>query len=143
MDPAEPAPSGPELGPVARDRSERRAQLREWAYEAERASGRKESEEEDVRRNVWIRLGVIIAGTLVTLGGIALMPLPGPGIVVVLAGLGLLAREVSWAERLLAFAKRKAKVDKISQQAPWLKPVALVMTVIGTAASFLYAFRWR
>jgi uncharacterized protein (TIGR02611 family) len=47
------------------------------------------------------RAAVITAGTLVTVIGIALLALPGPGILVVFFGLGLLAKELPWARRLL------------------------------------------
>lgn len=40
--------------------------------------------------------------------GIALIPLPGPGLLVCIAGLALLAKEFVWAERLLHEAKARA-----------------------------------
>jgi hypothetical protein len=51
------------------------------------------------------RAAVITVGTLVTVIGIALLALPGPGILVVFFGLGLLAKELPWARRLLDRAK--------------------------------------
>jgi len=39
--------------------------------------------------------------------GLALVPLPGPGWLVVFLGLGLLATEFAWARRLLSFARHK------------------------------------
>ena len=39
--------------------------------------------------------------------GIVLIPLPGPGWLIVFAGLAILATEFVWAERLLRFARRK------------------------------------
>jgi len=145
--PPDPEPEPQQIaGPrveAARLRAERRARYTEWAIEAERATGRRERSPDNARRNVWVRVGVIATGTLVTLAGIGMLVLPGPGIVVLIAGLGLLAREVAWAERLLAYAKRKAKVDKIADQAPWVKPVALVMTVVAVGVSVAYTVRWR
>jgi uncharacterized protein (TIGR02611 family) len=47
------------------------------------------------------RAAVITTGTLVSVIGIALLALPGPGILVVFFGLGLLAKELPWARRLL------------------------------------------
>lgn len=41
------------------------------------------------------------------LAGLAMIVLPGPGIVVIIAGLAILASEFSWAERLLDAAKVK------------------------------------
>jgi uncharacterized protein (TIGR02611 family) len=53
------------------------------------------------------RIGITIAGFLVVLVGIVLIPLPGPGWLIVFAGLAILAREYVWAERLLNQAKRR------------------------------------
>jgi uncharacterized protein (TIGR02611 family) len=54
------------------------------------------------------RIAVTIVGFGVLLAGIAMLVLPGPGIVVILAGLAILATEYVWAERMLAEAKRRA-----------------------------------
>lgn len=54
------------------------------------------------------RIAVTIAGFVVVLIGIALIPLPGPGWAIVFAGLAILATEYVWAQRLLSYAKRKA-----------------------------------
>ncbi len=54
------------------------------------------------------RVGVGVAGTSVLGAGVALLALPGPGIVVIVAGLAILATEFAWAERRLDQAKAKA-----------------------------------
>jgi uncharacterized protein (TIGR02611 family) len=54
------------------------------------------------------RIAVTIVGFAVLLAGVAMLVLPGPGIVVILAGLAILATEYVWAERMLAEAKRRA-----------------------------------
>lgn len=120
-------------------REERRDRLREAAILAELDTGRRESSEEGARRNVVVRLVIIAFGSLVTLAGLAMLVLPGPGIVVVIAGLGILASEVTWAERLLAYAKRRANVEGITEQHPWLKPASIVVTVVGVGFSIAYA----
>jgi uncharacterized protein (TIGR02611 family) len=51
---------------------------------------------------------VILGGFALLLGGIAMLVLPGPGLLVIIAGLALLAREFVWAERVLEQAKRRA-----------------------------------
>lgn len=52
-----------------------------------------------------VAVGVLGAGIVVL--GIVLIPLPGPGWLIVFAGLAVLATEFVWAERLLRFARRK------------------------------------
>ncbi len=58
------------------------------------------------------RVAVTIAGFLVLLAGVAMLVLPGPGIVVIIAGLAILATEYVWAQRLLKIAKEKANQAK-------------------------------
>jgi hypothetical protein len=57
-----------------------------------------------------IRRGLVVVGgfALLAAGG-ALMVLPGPGIPLVVAGLGLLSLEFEWARRLRVYATRHAK----------------------------------
>jgi hypothetical protein len=52
-------------------------------------------------RRLALKIGVTIAGPLVILAGVAMLVLPGPGLVVIAAGFGLLAAEYPWARRLL------------------------------------------
>src|SRR5437870_11818941 len=52
------------------------------------------------RRRV-VRVAVVLAGFVVVLAGLAMIPLPGPGLLVTAVGLALLALEFVWAERVL------------------------------------------
>ena len=60
-----------------------------------------------VGRVLW-RIAITIIGIVVIIAGIILLPLPGPGWVVIFAGLGILATEYEWARRLLRATKAKA-----------------------------------
>ena len=51
---------------------------------------------------------VAVVGGLLTLTGIALLVLPGPGFVLVAAGLAVLATQFAWARRPLDYATNKA-----------------------------------
>jgi uncharacterized protein (TIGR02611 family) len=53
------------------------------------------------------RVMVALLGAAVVVGGIALIPLPGPGWLIVFGGLAILSTEFEWAGRLLDFARRK------------------------------------
>lgn len=57
-------------------------------------------------RVTW-KAAVASVGVLVIAAGIALLPLPGPGWLVIFAGLAVLATEFSWARRLLDFARKQ------------------------------------
>lgn len=63
------------------------------------------------------RIGVGVVGGLVTAVGLVLMVLPGPGILVVLAGLAILASEFHFARRLLAWARERAHAAR--RRTPW------------------------
>lgn len=58
------------------------------------------------------RIGVTIVGLVLVLGGLVLMVLPGPGVLLLIAGLAVLATEYVWAQRMLNYAKRKATQAK-------------------------------
>ncbi|WP_243710237.1 TIGR02611 family protein [Micromonospora sp. KC213] len=55
---------------------------------------------------VALKVAVAVAGALVVTLGIALIPLPGPGWLIVIAGLAIWAVEFHWARRLLTFTRR-------------------------------------
>ena len=58
------------------------------------------------------RVAVTVAGFVVVLAGAAMLILPGPGIIVIIGGLAILATEYVWAQRLLRIAKEKANQAK-------------------------------
>ena len=55
-------------------------------------------------RLVW-RIAITVLGVSIVLIGIVLLPLPGPGWLIIFAGLGVLATEYVWAHRLLRRAR--------------------------------------
>jgi uncharacterized protein (TIGR02611 family) len=58
------------------------------------------------------RIAVTVAGFAVLLAGVALLVLPGPGWLLIFLGLGILATEYVWAQRVLATARKKAEQAK-------------------------------
>lgn len=59
------------------------------------------------------RLIVLVVGLTLLLAGIVMLITPGPGLLVIVAGLSLLAAEFVWARRLLD--KIKAKSSEVSR----------------------------
>jgi uncharacterized protein (TIGR02611 family) len=57
-------------------------------------------------RALLVRIGVTVLGPLVVLAGVAMLVLPGPGLVVMALGGALLALEYDWARRVLAACAR-------------------------------------
>lgn len=58
------------------------------------------------------RIAVTVAGFAVLAAGVAMLVLPGPGIVLIIVGLGILSSEYVWAQRLLRIAREKAEQAK-------------------------------
>jgi uncharacterized protein (TIGR02611 family) len=55
------------------------------------------------------RIAITLVGFTLVAAGLALLVLPGPGILVVLAGLAVLGTEYAWARYVLNETKRRAK----------------------------------
>ena len=55
------------------------------------------------------RIAVLVVGLVLLAAGIVLLVLPGPGLLVTMAGLALLATEYEWARRLLARLRQHAR----------------------------------
>ena len=95
---------------------------------------------------VW-RIGVTVAGVLVIAVGIVLLPLPGPGWLIIFAGLGLLATEYEWAKRLLRFARDQVQrwTDWLKRQPRWLQAVVAVVGLVFLVAVFgaIYLLLYR
>ncbi|MBV9950449.1 MAG: PGPGW domain-containing protein [Acidimicrobiia bacterium] len=122
------------------DRQDRRRErFGDAALEAEYETGQRESTPGRAKHNIVLRIVLITVGTIITLAGLAALVLPGPGIVLILIGLGILAQEVSWAERLLAYAKRKAKIDKVKTQPTWVRVLIWIFTILGIGAGVAFA----
>lgn len=81
--------------------------FREAAIQAEYETGRREATEQAAKAHVAIRVVRITVGSIVTLAGLIMMPLPGPGLPIVAFGLAVLARDVAWADRLLGFMRNR------------------------------------
>jgi uncharacterized protein (TIGR02611 family) len=81
------------------------------------------------------RIAVTVLGVAIIAGGIVLLPLPGPGWLIIFAGLGLLATEYEWAARLLRYARRT-----VSRWTTWVSNRGRgVQLLIGFAGLVLLA----
>jgi len=84
------------------------------------------------------KVGIGFVGGVVLLAGIVMIPYPGPGWLVVFAGLGILSTEFEWAQRVLHFAREKydAWSDWVKRQnrafkmSIWLATAAIVVVTI-------------
>lgn len=60
-----------------------------------------------IARNTW-RVTVSVAGFALLVAGAIMMVTPGPGLLVIIAGLAVLATQYAWAERALDAARTRA-----------------------------------
>lgn len=89
-----------------------------------------EREPAKARSNMLKRVSIGIAGGLVLLAGIVMIPYPGPGWLVVFAGLAILATEFAWAHRVLHYARLRydAWTDWLKRQHWSVRLLALALT---------------
>lgn len=76
------------------------------------------------------KITIGIVGGVVLAIGIVCIPYPGPGWLIVFAGLGILSTEFEWAQRILDYAKGKydAWQEWLKKQALWVKAVFWLLT---------------
>jgi uncharacterized protein (TIGR02611 family) len=88
------------------------------------------------------RIGVAIVGGGICAGGIALVPLPGPGWLIVFLGLGVLATEFTWAARLEKFARAQVSswTHWLGQQSLPIRAVITLLLAILTVAVIYVIF---
>ena len=112
--------------------------LRDAAIQAEYESGRRETTETAAKSHIVIRLVRMSAGAIVTLGGLALLVLPGPGLPLVAVGLAILARDVAWADRLLGEVRNRIPTNEQGG----ISRAALITMIVGATASVIGATWW-
>ncbi|AHB41884.1 hypothetical protein RAAC3_TM7C00001G0008 [Candidatus Saccharibacteria bacterium RAAC3_TM7_1] len=89
----------------------------------------KNNETEKSSRTRRIIIGV--AGGIVLLAGVVAIPYPGPGWLIVFAGLTILAQEFTWAHRLNVYAR-----EQYDRWNDWIRGQhwsIRVLTLLGTA----------
>ena len=120
--------------------SEEENRFEEAAIEAEFETGFREETREAARRGVVTRLLRMTAGTLVTILGVIMMPLPGPGLLIVAIGLGILSRDVAWADRLLQIVRKRLPSDSDGRLPRSSIVTMAVMALAGITFSVWFTF---
>lgn len=88
------------------------------------------------------RIVVGVVGTAIFVVGLIMVPFPGPGWLVVLLGLAVLASEFKWARGLLLRMKQtlKAWTEWVQPQPWWVQGLVLLVTLAAVAAIFWALF---
>jgi len=91
-----------------------------------------------------VRAAAVLAGFVVVLAGLAMIPLPGPGLLVTAVGLAVLALEFAWAERLL-----ERTVDRMGQASETVRRASrvqqILLALLGALAGAVFvtaAYAW-
>lgn len=91
------------------------------------------------------RAGVFAAGLAVVAVGVVLLPLPGPGWLVIFAGMALWATEFVWAQLVLRWTRRKVAEAAHRALDPRVRRRNIALTAAGVAivAALLSAYVWQ
>ncbi|MFF4488353.1 TIGR02611 family protein [Streptomyces sp. NPDC001544] len=91
------------------------------------------------------QVGVFVVGLAVVTAGIVMLPLPGPGWVVIFGGMAIWATEFVWAQLVLRWTKRK--VTEAAQRAldPKVRRRNIILTSVGLVVVGVLAgiYLWR
>jgi uncharacterized protein (TIGR02611 family) len=113
---------------------------------AKMAESLHERRERHVQRSRPYRAAIVLVGFVVVLAGIVLSGpgVPGPGFLVILIGLAILALEFDWAEslmnRALAYADRAG--DRASDMSTRSKVLTTLFAAAAAAAFIAAAIAW-
>ena len=80
------------------------------------------------------KAAVLLVGVVVVLAGIALLALPGPGMIVIIVGLLILSTEFDWAQKWLDIAVEKAAGATTSIQGSKSGRILLAVSGLGMIA---------
>jgi uncharacterized protein (TIGR02611 family) len=83
-----------------------------------------------------------IVGAVITVGGLFLVPLPGPGWLIVFVGIAILGSEFEKAQRLLAWARARLQDwnDWLAPKPLWFKGLVGLATLVLVLAIFYGLF---
>jgi uncharacterized protein (TIGR02611 family) len=106
--------------------------------------GVRERREKHLERSRIVRVVVAIFGFLVVLAGLAMLVLPGPGLLVIAIGLGILALEFVWAERLLerTVDKMEDAADTVKRSSPLQQALAVALLALAAVGIVAATILW-
>ncbi|WP_299541059.1 TIGR02611 family protein [uncultured Streptomyces sp.] len=91
------------------------------------------------------QVGVFVVGLAVVVAGIFMLPLPGPGWLVIFGGMAIWATEFVWAQLVLRWTRRK--VTEAAQRAmdPKVRRRNVILTVTGLViiAALVCVYVWK
>lgn len=91
------------------------------------------------------QVGVFVVGLAVVVGGIILLPLPGPGWLVIFGGMAIWATEFVWAQLVLRWTRRKVTEAAHRAMDPKVRRRNIVLTSVGVViiAVLVGIYLWK
>lgn len=106
----------------------------------------RERKERHKQRNIFHRAAIVVLGVLIVLAGIVMSGpgVPGPGIATILIGLGFLALEFDWAERMLerVIIWGDQVKDRAEETSTTQRIIGGLVTALAVAAFAVAAILW-
>ncbi len=110
------------------------------AIEAEFETGRQEETVAEAKRHILVRIGRVTLGIVVLIAGLLMLPLPGPGLVTIAAGLALLASDVPYARKLLESVRKRLPADAEGNVSRPIVIGGIIVSVITISCSIWWTF---
>lgn len=77
------------------------------------------------------QVGVFVVGLAVVAGGVVMLPLPGPGWLVIFGGMAIWATEFVWAQLVLRWTKRKVTEATRKALDPKVRRRNIIVITVG------------
>ncbi len=115
--------------------------ITEAAVQAEFETGEVESSEAEAKTHALVRLGRMALGFGIVILGIVLLPLPGPGGLIIAGGLFILSKDIAWADRLLRYMRKRVPGVPEDGKIPRSSMITMATVTLGAVAlSLWFAF---
>ncbi|NUO97101.1 MAG: TIGR02611 family protein [Nonomuraea sp.] len=86
-----------------------------------------------------LKIVVGLIGAVMVIGGLIMVPFPGPGWLVVFAGLAVLATEFHWAHRVLEYGKQTLHAwTQWYKRQGWTVRILVLVVTVAAAAVIVY-----
>ena len=115
-------------------------ELEELVVEVEIETGHREESVAEAKRHILVRIGRLVLGVIVLIAGLLMLPLPGPGLLTIAAGLALLASDVPFARRLLDRVRERIPADAEGNVSKPILIGGLVLSAIAVSCSVWWTF---
>jgi uncharacterized protein (TIGR02611 family) len=117
---------------------ELRERVEEAAIKAELETGEREGSVEEAKAHALVRVARMTLGFLIVILGIVLLPLPGPGWLIIAGGLAILSKDVAWADRLLRYIRKRIPGIPEDGKIPRSSIVTMVVVTLAAVAVSLW-----